>query len=1196
MATVLGTNGNDVLSAATLPQGTTPDDDSIFGLAGNDLVIRSDGNDAIDGGDGFDAIDYADTPNRVVLNAVAGTLREFDATLALRKADRLVAVEEFRTGSGDDSLTGSGADEVFAPGLGADTVQGGEGLDALSYATATGRVLIDLAAGRARDAGGFLDGLSGIEAARGGAGNDVLRGGADFHLLRGAAGADTLVSGWDGSTPGRGAQGLDYALEPAGVLVDLAAGFAIDGSGARDTLLGAFRTVLGSAGADTLRGDAGDNVFRPRAGADLVEGGAGRDRLDYRDEANADPDGDGFVVTAVLQADGSGAARDSSGAQDQFTGIEVVRGSLFRDSLAATGRGGVVIDGIFLAFDGGFEIEGWGGDDLLVGLPGSAVVAAYGGEGSIIATLSTGLVLDNFGFVDTLLGVWGIRATAGDDVITLGPDGQMVRPGAGNDRLIGGTGRDLVEYADAPGAVTLDFAAGTAGDGAGGTDALSGIEGAGGSAHDDVLLGSPADEWFIPRAGADLVDGRGGRDAVVFLHAAGPVIVDLGAGTASGEGADTLRGIEVAIGSAFADALRGGAGAEALYGWLGDDVLAGGPGDDLLDGGAGIDTADYTAAASRVVVDLAVGGPQATLGAGTDTLDGIEAVLGSAGNDTLSGNAGANRLFAGLGNDFANGVDGDDWIDGGTGDDTLYGGAGTDTASYITAAAAVRVDLSLQLTRQDTLGAGRDYLSGFENLAGGFGDDTLIGNAGANVLDGGLGNDLLQGGAGADVLFGGFLLDPAVPGGAVPSDNDVLQGDAGTDTVTYQDLDPQTVIPGLGRAVAQGVTVSLLLQGAAQDTLGAGRDLLSGIENLTGSRLADRLVGDGLNNVLRGLEGDDILEGGLGDDLMDGGAGTDLASYAGAAGPVTVYLGTNSSTGGAAGIDFFQGIEGFLGSAFADTLVGDAAANVLQGGDGNDRLFGLAGDDALRGGAGDDDLNGGEGMDTADHADATLTVRIVLGSPGRVDTINYGRDLLIGVEHVVGGLARDFLTGDAGANRLDGRGGGDILAGASGDDVLLGGAGNDDMTGGAGADRLDMAEGFDIARFAAAADSRAAAFDRLEGFTVAGADFDRIGLAAAADALFAGVAPGAIALGARQVIEAASTLDDLLAQIAPLAASTATALAVTQVDVQLGGVAGTWLVVNDTDAAFGAATDMLIAIGLAPGSATNLTGGNFFLF
>ncbi len=164
--------------------------------------------------------------------------------------------------------------------------------------------------------------------------------------------------------------------------------------------------------------------------------------------------------------------------------------------------------------------------------------------------------------------------------------------------------------------------------------------------------------------------------------------------------------------------------------------------------------------------------------------------------------------------------------------------------------------------------------------------------------------------------------------------------------------------------------------------------------------------------------------------------------------------------------------------------------------------------------------------------------------------------------------------------------------------MLLGGAGNDDITGGLGADVIDLgpAADFDIIRYASAADSRAAAMDRILGFTQSGAGFDRIGFENDADALFTGVTATAIALGSRVVVEGASTMDDLVAQLSGLAASTAGTLSVTQVDVNFGGAAGRYLVVNDTDAAFDPTTDMLIGLGMAAGSTSNLTAGNFFLY
>ena len=69
------------------------------------------------------------------------------------------------------------------------------------------------------------------------------------------------------------------------------------------------------------------------------------------------------------------------------------------------------------------------------------------------------------------------------------------------------------------------------------------------------------------------------------------------------------------------------------------------------------------------------------------------------------------------------------------------------------------------------------------------------------------------------------------------------------------------------------MTVSLALQGTAQDTGGAGSDTLISIENLTGSAFDDTLTGDGDDNVLSGLAGDDTLDGGAGNDTLDGGDG-----------------------------------------------------------------------------------------------------------------------------------------------------------------------------------------------------------------------------------------------------------------------------------------------------------------------------------
>ena len=117
-----------------------------------------------------------------------------------------------------------------------------------------------------------------------------------------------------------------------------------------------------------------------------------------------------------------------------------------------------------------------------------------------------------------------------------------------------------------------------------------------------------------------------------------------------------------------ADILRGLGGNDMLFGGSGNDTLEGGPGADTLIGGPGMDTADYSASAAAVSVNLLTG-----LGSGGDAqgdiLGGIENIVGSAFNDTLTGGAVNDTLTGGAGNDT---------IDGRSGSDTaVYSGSST---------------------------------------------------------------------------------------------------------------------------------------------------------------------------------------------------------------------------------------------------------------------------------------------------------------------------------------------------------------------------------------------------------------------------------------------------------------------------------------------------------------------------------------
>jgi Ca2+-binding RTX toxin-like protein len=256
------------------------------------------------------------------------------------------------------------------------------------------------------------------------------------------------------------------------------------------------------------------------------------------------------------------------------------------------------------------------------------------------------------------------------------------------------------------------------------------------------------------------------------------------------------------------------------------------------------------------------------LGGGTNTV-----YLGNDG-ETVHGGAGAAIVTGGTGADAVTGGSGNDLIDGGGGNDNLDGGAGSNTITFASVAAGVTVSLALQGQVQGT-GAGSDTLSNFQNLTGSAFNDTLEGDGNNNVLDGG----------------------------------------GGINTVSYA-------------SATSGVTASLALQGQAQATGGAGSDILSDFQNLTGSACNDTLEGDGNNNVL------------------DGGAATNTVSYAHAAAGVTVSLGLQGQVQNTvgAGTDTLTHFQALVGSAFGDTLEGGGTASTLTGGLGADTFVYRAGD------------------------------------------------------------------------------------------------------------------------------------------------------------------------------------------------------------------------------------------------------------
>ncbi len=157
---------------------------------------------------------------------------------------------------------------------------------------------------------------------------------------------------------------------------------------------------------------------------------------------------------------------------------------------------------------------------------------------------------------------------------------------AGIERLI------LTGTADirANGNVQANVIAGNSGDnrisGQRGSDELSGGNG------DDTLRGGGGNDTLVFDAGDDVLNGGGGIDTLDLSTATDAFLVNLGAGSMTGDATDndTVTAVENVRGGSGADTLLGSGDANALSGGSGDDSLVGSGGADTLTGQSGADT------------------------------------------------------------------------------------------------------------------------------------------------------------------------------------------------------------------------------------------------------------------------------------------------------------------------------------------------------------------------------------------------------------------------------------------------------------------------------------------------------------------------------------------------------------------------------------------------------------------------------
>ncbi|SPJ31138.1 hypothetical protein [Falsiruegeria mediterranea] len=325
---ITGTENSEVL------QGTA-DTDLVDALGGYDWIVPGRGNDTVNGGSERDMVSYSDvgevagrgTSFMLNLDLGAGTANifggEVDELISIERVTGSIFADVLRGTNGNDELRGIGDYDWFIATAGNDTLDGGNGLDMITFleaqsngapvvqdifsmngappaGAAVGGVTLDLS--DPTQSTGLADGLTlvSVERVTGSSHQDVFYGDAQQNDFRGLGGYDWFV----GSTGGReryfGGDGLDtvtYFQSTSGVGASLRngaglfggqeTGYGTAGDAVRDLYFGIENLVgsrfddrlTGSNERNQLNGLEGDDFIFGYGGVDYMMGGAGDDQI-----------------------------------------------------------------------------------------------------------------------------------------------------------------------------------------------------------------------------------------------------------------------------------------------------------------------------------------------------------------------------------------------------------------------------------------------------------------------------------------------------------------------------------------------------------------------------------------------------------------------------------------------------------------------------------------------------------------------------------------------------------------------------------------------------------------------------------------------------------------------------------------------------------------------------------------------------
>ena len=493
-----------------------------------------------------------------------------------------------------------------------------------------------------------------------------------------------------------------------------------------------------------------------------------------------------------------------------------------------------------------------------------------------------------------------------DDVTIKGGNGADTVSNSGNEVSIsGGNGNDaLNNYGNA---VTIK--------GGAGNDSVLNGTGMGDDAEFAVVYGEAGNDTLNNHgANSTLYGGKGsdvmsnyykGESAYLFGDADNDSMNNYGAGAT----------------------LDGGKGVDSITNYAANSVIDGGADNDIIIN-ASNETIVVAINMNEGIGTETISGDDSTIygGAGNDSITNNCArviIYGDAGNDTIE-NYGMAEIHGGAGNDvfynlnetFSNeaaamiyGDAGKDYFFNNADSTTMLGGADNDTFSNFGDGALVSGD------------AGNDsiYSAGiYVTITGGDGSDKVINEGSRSRVSLGAGNDSLMntgdhvtisGGAGNDTITNsGKHIVYQLDGG-----KDIIFGANDGDTIQLDTENYSTRVSGSDFVVsASGSTFTFkdaasftfnIETGSSSDVITASaglsyngtKSLLTASKNFTGENISlaqnvqkvtannvtsgVNLVGNGLNNSIRGGKGDDTLYGGAGNDTLTGGSGADIFVY-----------------------------------------------------------------------------------------------------------------------------------------------------------------------------------------------------------------------------------------------------------------------------------------------------------------------------